>query len=280
MNLRFLRLVQHVLFVSVAAAVAAEPNAKVLPAELDAFMQKWRAIDPSNSPTNITSVPFLLAALEQDPKGPWANYILRNASMKHALAGRSGLMTRTNLYRETFSYLAPARATLAEALARGEKVQHTYDQILGNMAKAALESGAHLGEAKGAAREMISNNVDTRSWNYGNIDYDANSLLGRVALREGKIDDAKKFLLAAGQTKGSPQLNSFGPDFTLARELAEVGEKETVLEFLDLVAVFWANPEERKNSNSKSVASGNRELLAAWKKEITAGKVPAHYKWQ
>jgi len=38
-------------------------------------------------------------------------------------------------------------------------------------------------------------------------------------LKEGKVEDAKHYLLEAGKTPGSPQLNSFGPDMSLAEEL-------------------------------------------------------------
>ena len=122
--------------------------------------------------------------------------------------------------------------------------------------------------------------MDLRTFSYGNVEYAANELLGRVALREGNTDAAGKYLLAAGKTKGSPQLNSFGPSFTLARELAEKGERDTVIQFLDLVGVFWANPDKAKEGNSRNVAMGNRKQLEAWKQQIQDGKIPSDYKWQ
>ncbi len=105
-------------------------------------------------------------------------------------------------------------------------------------------------------------------------------MLGRNALREGKLDEAKQHLLAAGHTPGSPQLNSFGPGFILARELAEKGERDTVIAFLELVARFWANPDERTEANSKRVASENLKQLESWKTQLRTGKVPDHPKWR
>jgi hypothetical protein len=86
-------------------------------------------------------------------------------------------------------------------------------------------------------------------------------------------------LYAAGCTPGSPQLNSYGPNFVLARELAEKGEYNAVIAFLDQVARFWANPETKKPAY-KQLAIENQKLLEAWKKELRAGKVPDHRKWR
>src|SRR6185436_633245 len=46
-------------------------------------------------------------------------------------------------------------------------------------------------------------------WNYGNAVQDANLVLGRIAVKDGRINEAKKHLLAAGNSPGSPQMNSF-----------------------------------------------------------------------
>ena len=43
----------------------------------------------------------------------------------------------------------------------------------------------------------------------------------------------------AGRTPGSPQLNSFGPNMLLAKELLEKGEREKVLVYFALCAKFW-----------------------------------------
>lgn len=66
----------------------------------------------------------------------------------------------------------------------------------------------------------LANSYQT-NWNYGNAIHDANITLGRIALRKGKIEEAKAFLLNAGRTPGSPQLSSFGPNMILAHELLE-----------------------------------------------------------
>ena len=95
-------------------------------------------------------------------------------------------------------------------------------------------------------------------WNYGNAVHKGNLALGRLALRDGDIEQAKHYLIEAGKTPGSPQLNSFGPNMLLAKELLEKGET-AVLEYLDLCAKFW-------RSDFGSVST--------WKKLIAEGKQP------
>jgi tetratricopeptide (TPR) repeat protein len=98
-----------------------------------------------------------------------------------------------------------------------------------------------------------------KDWNYGNAILTGNTVLGRIALRQGQIKLAKEYLLKAGQTPGSPQLNSFGPNMSLAKELAEKGEKDVVIEYFDLCRKFW---------------SMGTEKLDKWAKEVRVGIMP------
>ncbi len=131
-------------------------------------------------------------------------------------------------------------------------------------------------EAKYAVALLESVHGQEKDWNYGNVIHDANLILGRVALKKGNIEKTKHYLLEAGKTPGSPQLNSFGPSFTLAHELLEKGEKITVLEYLDLIGKFWANPENvnPSNHNRVRIAQEHAEKLSKWKNEIIKGKNP------
>ena len=97
------------------------------------------------------------------------------------------------------------------------------------------------------------------SWNYGNAIFYGNLILGRIALQRGDVDAATGYLFAAGATPGSPQLNSFGPNMSLAKELLERGEPDAVLQFFALCKKFW------------SVDSGK---LEKWAAEVRRGKVP------
>lgn len=76
-------------------------------------------------------------------------------------------------------------------------------------------------------------------WNYGNAIHKANLALGRLALREDDIAASKEYLKRAGETTGSPQLDSFGPNMTLAKELFERGERQALIEYFELCDRFW-----------------------------------------
>ncbi|HIE98270.1 MAG TPA: hypothetical protein EYG03_09720 [Planctomycetes bacterium] len=66
-----------------------------------------------------------------------------------------------------------------------------------------------------------------------------NIILGRIAVQEDDMEEAKSRLLDAARTSGGPSLNSFGPNMLLAQELLAKGEKETVLEYFQLCSLFW-----------------------------------------
>ncbi|MCF6176916.1 MAG: hypothetical protein L3J71_14245 [Victivallaceae bacterium] len=102
--------------------------------------------------------------------------------------------------------------------------------------KAALAAGQPKKATK-YAQEMLNNNP--KDWNYGNNIHHANIILGEIALEQGDIDVAKQYLIKAGKTPGSPQLNSFGPNMKLAKKLLQEGERDTVLEYFKLCGKFW-----------------------------------------
>lgn len=66
------------------------------------------------------------------------------------------------------------------------------------------------------------------NWNYGNAIHSSHVVLGRIALTEGKKKEAIEHLFLAAETPGSPQLNSFGPNLSLAHDLLKEGEREVV----------------------------------------------------
>ncbi len=150
-----------------------------------------------------------------------------------------------------------------------------YEMLQGLLAKANVAMAA--GDSDLAARyasELLAKNTDKSSWNYGNVVYEGNQILGLAALKKGDVAAAKQYLIAAGKTRGSPQLDSFGPEMLLAQALLEKGETASVLEFLDLVAKFWATPKPRDEESSIALHRQHAERIEAWKAEIRAGKRP------
>jgi tetratricopeptide (TPR) repeat protein len=179
-------------------------------------------------------------------------------------------------FKYSLEYLQESYDVAVEALKKApdERLQEVLLGLQIDLALAALEAG-ETELAKKHAAETLRKNIDGKNWNYGNTIHNANQILGRGALREGELADAKTYLLKAGATPGSPQLNSFGPQMQLARELLEKGEKETVLQYLDLVSKFWASDKEQSELSKQHAA-----LIAGWKREIADGKIPTGAQWR
>ena len=171
---------------------------------------------------------------------------------------------------------------------RGEPSRAAYRLLNGQSYLAVLADASLLAgetnKAKECAIELLKAADEKKdAWNFGNLIYHYNSFLGLIALREGNPGEAVTYLLAAGKTPGSPQLDSFGPDFGLARELLRLGRPEdrtTVAKFLDEVARFWANPEKESYSVYKEAKVTNRQQIETWKTDIAAGKIPNDRQWQ
>jgi len=146
---------------------------------------------------------------------------------------------------------------IKEMKAATDELERFY--ALNDAAKSGFEIGK-IEDAQKYAVEMLSLQpkfVD--DWNYGNSVQDANLVLGRIAVLNGKMDDAKAYLLKAGESPGSPQMDTFGPNMSLAKDLLENGETDIVLEYFELCRKFW------------EMHNGKLDL---WSKEVRDGKIP------
>jgi tetratricopeptide (TPR) repeat protein len=151
---------------------------------------------------------------------------------------------------------AEKRRLLEKAVANAMQPQMKF-YALGELAEAYLKTGDRE-RAAASARELLSM-ADTlpNDWNYGNAIHRGNLVLGRIALDRGDLREAKERLVAAGRTKGSPQLNSFGPqNWEFAQELLARGERTTVLEYLALCRNFWKDGASDLDNWSAAVRAG------------------------
>lgn len=154
------------------------------------------------------------------------------------------------------------KKTLAEkALAIRERGIEKTDGItrfyyLDGIATAALDAGDAT-KAEQYATELLQDSQKFKNdWNYGNAVHSGNIVLGRLALQRGDIEGAKQFLLAAGNTPGSPQLDSFGPNMRLAKDLLDKGERDTVLTYLQSCAKFWKMGGDQLNGWIAAIKGG------------------------
>jgi hypothetical protein len=155
--------------------------------------------------------------------------------------------------------------------------QQRYDDAITRLHQATTEEQRFYALDKVAKESFIIGKIEDASkyadelaalapkyktnWNYGNAVQDANLVWGRIALKTGHIDEAKMRLLKAGHSPGSATMDSFGPNMSLANDLLQKGQKEVVLEYLELCRTFWSDED-------------NHGKLDQWKKEIQDGKRP------
>ncbi len=138
---------------------------------------------------------------------------------------------------------------------------YLLSQLVRKYASEKLTAGI-VKDAKESADSLLAVSGQFKDdWNYGNAVHHSNLVLGRLDLLNGKTEDAKKHLKLAAQTPGSPQLKTFGPNMTLAKELLEKSEKTAVLEYFEDCLEFW---------KSKFA----RQEIDEWKIAIANGKIP------
>ena len=126
------------------------------------------------------------------------------------------------------------------------------------VAKAAFEVGKP-DEARRLASQALELAARFRQDSeYGNAIHDGHMVLGRVALKRGDLAAAKRELIDAGKTPGSPQLDTVGPNMSLAKDLLERNERDTVLAYFRLCEVFWEQ----------------RPTVKKWAAAVAQGEVP------
>ncbi|MHC4075043.1 MAG: tetratricopeptide repeat protein [Planctomycetota bacterium] len=142
-----------------------------------------------------------------------------------------------------------------------DNAKDEYDRwiTLDDLAVFLIDTG-QIDEAEKYATELLELATKyKKDWNYGNAIHKGHIALGRIALRRGRIDSAKGHLLEAGRTPGSPQLDSFGPNMLLAKELFEEGQKDTVIKYLQFCDKFW---------------SSGKWKIKKWQQIIQEGRTP------
>jgi hypothetical protein len=185
-----------------------------------------------------------LAVLLEPENGQWRSYRIPILAYRSS-QGNSATLSVADAYDQARKDMAALKGS-----------QRFY--MLATMAKLALTASA-WNDARRYAQELLDAADDPRDWNFGTAIFYGNMVLGQVALHDGDRTAARTHLLASGKTRGSPQLNSFGPNMSLAKDLLELGETDAVLSFFNLCGIFWKN---------------DHGALARWKAAVAAGRIP------
>jgi hypothetical protein len=111
-----------------------------------------------------------------------------------------------------------------------------------NIASKAAVEAEEFDQAEWFAIDLLKRVADPPNIRDGQAFHDGHVVLGRVALNNRDVEQAKAQLLQAGRVPGGGGLTSFGPNMSLAKELAERGEHDTVIAYLELCQSFWSNP--------------------------------------
>jgi TonB family protein len=224
-------------------------RAELRPAALDAVKQyRFRPVIRNGHPVSAYTQTSVLFHLEtKEPIKPEDLGLDLNEEMK---SGQRIQELMARFPRSPEQILADS-----EEQSGGANAEERFYALTG-LVRQAMDAGL-LEKASSYATELLGMANDYKNdWNYGNAIYAGNSVLGLVALRQGNVAQARQYLLDSVKMSGSPQLDSFGPDFELARELAKKGERDAVLEFLNLCKGFWKLDGGRLDAMAAAVKNG------------------------
>lgn len=245
--------------------ICGTPNAYLHPhMEPEAFVDAKKAwiAHVEREPTNTTLLAHAAAFLLLNDPDKAEEYLKEGRKLEPDNAEWSARLG--HLYSLSVNHPRPPnpeRAQLAletyeAGLKKSSGVQR--DLMLIDAANAAITAG-QFAKAEEFGNEILKRADATDRWAQGNFQHQGNLILGHVALHKGDLDAAENFLLRAGETTGSPQLDSFGPNMFLAKKLLEAGRKEKVIAYLNACRKFWKN---------------DRGKLDEWIKDIETGRVP------
>jgi len=138
---------------------------------------------------------------------------------------------------------------------------------LDTLIKQAYDAGDFETAAKRAGEYLDLAAIYRCNWNYGNAIHDANRYLGLMSLKRGESEAASACLIEASRSRGSPQLDSFGPDMDLANALLKEGRFEPVKQYLKGIKTFWKMDNGQVDDWLGSIDRGEQPELDRFRKK-------------
>ena len=84
----------------------------------------------------------------------------------------------------------------------------------------------------------------------------AHTVLGRTALRQGQLAEAREELRAAGKVASADVVRLNGIRWTLASDLLARGERDVVLDYISMVRIVWNKSKSQLDDWAKSIRAG------------------------
>lgn len=131
---------------------------------------------------------------------------------------------------------------------------------LGNAAKESFEQGKYDDARKYALELRQRTPAYTDDFYYCDAIQRYNLVLGRLAVRDGDLQAAEKYLMASARMPDVDYRSYFGPNVSLANDLLSLGHREVVVRYLKATKKFWV--------------SSTPDQVDIWVKEIKSGKYP------
>ncbi|MBU2529249.1 hypothetical protein KKF70_07710 [bacterium] len=171
------------------------------------------------------------------------------------------IMIFATLCLRNFLYIRLSESEKSQIELNKAKSEHERYHALNDAAKSHFEDKKYDKARTYANELLILAEKQKTGCNYGDAIYDSHLILGRLAVLDNDITAAKNHLLSAVKTPGSPTLNSFGPNMSLAKDLLEKGQKESVIKFLNECKKFWD-------------VQCREDKIGEWIEEIENDKIP------
>ncbi len=180
-------------------------------------------------------------------------------------------LSGSRVFAVEYISLPPGTPPMQALQVRLDKLEQLLEQagdyqryiLLDTAARTALELKQY-GKARRYASELqtLAEHFPL-DWNYSSALHQSRIILGKLALQDGDIASAKRFLLAAASVPLSDALNQRAPDLTLAQSLLDKGEKDAVLDYLRLCKKIWPDGGDKLDYWLKHIARGEKVRLAA-----------------
>jgi thiol-disulfide isomerase/thioredoxin len=220
-----------------AAKARAELGASTVPALVGAAGQTLADLVFARDDTGLEQFlafgeRLLKRAATLEPGNPLWKSVLTANYMSRASRVRDPI-EKARLYREGLE-----TSTIA--------AQRTH--LLGMLAEAEFDAG-QTSEAEQDAAKLLTA-AAPRS---GDAIHQAHTLLGRVAMKRGDLATAKQSLLASARVESTPTLSSFGPGMQLAQQMLDAGERDVVIEFLELSRKIWTKDQRKIDAFVKAI---------------------------